>query len=299
MTRVTLSKPSLSATRTGATSAASLAARLPLIVLEARRIAALLAVGLHGRGRAGPGETFWQYRAFSSGESANRIDWRRSARHENQYFVREREWEAAHTVHLWMDRSASMYFCSDRAQTTKADRALVIGLALADLLVRSGESVALIGLMKPTASRRVIDLFAEALMAHPAQENETIPSIPLASRGEAVLIGDFLEPVASLSHCLAMLASLGAKGHLVQVMDPAEAHFPFDGETQLLGVETKTRLDIGDATGFRSHYLQAMAEHEAALQTFCATKGWDFLRHTTDQSASPVLLRLIRRITAP
>jgi uncharacterized protein (DUF58 family) len=96
-----------------------------------------------------------------------------------------------------------------------------------------------------------------------------------------------------------MLASLGAKGHLVQVMDPAEAHFPFDGETQLLGVETKTRLDIGDATGFRSHYLQAMAEHEAALQTFCATKGWDFLRHTTDQSASPVLLRLIRRITAP
>jgi hypothetical protein len=298
VTRVTLSRSTSNATQMGANSAALLAARLPLIVLEARRIAALLAVGLHGRGRAGPGETFWQYRAFSSGESANRIDWRRSARHENQYFVREREWEAAHTVHLWIDRSASMYFSSDRAQTTKADRALVIGLALADLLVRSGESVALIGLMKPTASRRVIDLLAEAFISQAAQENETIPSLPLASRGEAVLISDFLEPVAALSPHITMLASLGAKGHLLRVFDPVEANFPFEGETEFLGVETKARIEIGDAAGFRNHYLQIIGEHDAALQTLCSKKGWDFSRHSTDQSASSALLPLIQRISA-
>lgn len=280
-------------------TAAALAARLPAIVLEARRVSAVLAAGLHGRGRAGPGESFWQYRPFSAGEAVSRIDWRRSARHENQYFVREREWEAAHTVHLWIDRSGSMQFMSDLASTSKGDRALVIGLALADLLVRSGESVALMGLTKPVASRRVIDLFAEALLAEPAKPDETLPSLPLSSRGEAVLIGDFLEPEAELAPKITRLASLGAKGHVLRIVDPAEALFPFTGETELLGVEHQASLDIGDASAFRQPYLAMMDAHQAALQTLCAQKGWDFSVHATDQPASSALLGLIQRMARP
>ena len=63
--------------------------------------------GLHGRRRSGSGENFWQFRRFVSGEEARCIDWRRSARDDNLY-VREREWEAAHTIWLWPDRSPSM-----------------------------------------------------------------------------------------------------------------------------------------------------------------------------------------------
>jgi uncharacterized protein (DUF58 family) len=75
----------------------SLAAAMPRLILEARRIAATVIHGLHGRRRAGSGENFWQYRRFVSGEPAHRVDWRRSARDDHLY-VREREWEAAHTV---------------------------------------------------------------------------------------------------------------------------------------------------------------------------------------------------------
>ena len=63
--------------------------------------------GLHGRRRSGSGENFWQYRRFVSGEPARRVDWRRSARDDHLY-VREQEWEAAHTVWIWPDRSPSM-----------------------------------------------------------------------------------------------------------------------------------------------------------------------------------------------
>src|SRR5207342_2974099 len=77
----------------------TLAASLPRLVLEARRIAANVIHGLHGRRRAGAGESFWQYRRFVSGEPSQNVDWRRSARDDHLY-VREQEWEAAHTVWL-------------------------------------------------------------------------------------------------------------------------------------------------------------------------------------------------------
>src|SRR3954451_11278065 len=98
-----------------APDALDLARRLPRIAIEARRIAATAAHGIHGRRQAGPGEAFWQYRPFTFGEPAHRVDWRRSAR-DDRYYVREREWEAAHTIWLWIDRSASMAYASSLAQ---------------------------------------------------------------------------------------------------------------------------------------------------------------------------------------
>src|SRR6201993_2141579 len=108
----------------------TLAASMPRLILEARRVAASIIHGLHGRRRAGPGENFWQYRRFVSGEPASRVDWRRSARDDHLY-VRELEWEAAHTIWIWPDRSPSMLFASQLAQDAKLHRALVIALALA------------------------------------------------------------------------------------------------------------------------------------------------------------------------
>src|SRR5690348_7582064 len=141
----------------------SLAAAMPRLILESRRIAATVIHGLHGRRRAGSGENFWQYRRFVSGEPAQRVDWRRSARDDHLY-VREREWEAAHTVWLWADRSPSMNFVSHLANDTKLERVVVIGFALAELLVEGGERVGIPGIMRPSASRNVIDKMAEAIV---------------------------------------------------------------------------------------------------------------------------------------
>jgi hypothetical protein len=61
----------------------NLAANMPRLILEARRVAATVIHGMHGRRRAGPGENFWQYSRFVSGEPASRGDLRRSARDEH------------------------------------------------------------------------------------------------------------------------------------------------------------------------------------------------------------------------
>src|SRR6202166_2360291 len=137
----------------------TLAASMPRLILEARRVAATVIHGLHGRRRAGPGENFWQYRRFVSGEPASRVDWRRSARDDHLY-VREQEWEAAHTVWIWPDRSASMSFKSALALDGKLERTLVIAFALAEVMVEGGERVGVPGLLRPTASRNVIEKIA-------------------------------------------------------------------------------------------------------------------------------------------
>ncbi len=115
-------KHEVKATQHASGAARTLAESMPRLILEARRIAATVIHGLHGRKRAGPGENFWQYRRFLSGEPARRVDWRRSARDEHLY-VREQEWEAAHTVWLWPDRSPSMVFTSSLARTPSSTAA--------------------------------------------------------------------------------------------------------------------------------------------------------------------------------
>src|SRR6202051_4760657 len=148
--------------------ARTLAASMPRLILEARRVAATVIHGLHGRRRAGPGENFWQYRRFISGEPASRVDWRRSARDDHLY-VRELEWEAAHTVWIWPDRSPSMNFASPLVRETKLFRTLVAAMALAQVLVEAGERVGIPGLMRPTGSRNIIDPMAQAI-AHDRED---------------------------------------------------------------------------------------------------------------------------------
>src|SRR6476661_98513 len=121
------------ATRRATGAGRQLSATMPRLILEARRVAATVIHGLHGRRRAGSGENFWQYRRFVSGEPASRVDWRRSARDDHLY-VRELEWEAAHTVWVWPDRSPSMAFVSQLATDTKLERTLVVAFALAHVM---------------------------------------------------------------------------------------------------------------------------------------------------------------------
>src|SRR5512134_1785563 len=134
--------------------AEALADRLPPLLVAAERVAATVAQGVHGRRRVGTGETFWQFRPYQPGDSTSRIDWRQSAR-TAQLFLRDQEWEAAESVWLWADRSASMAYQSAASGSTKGERALLLVLALASLLTRAGERIALLGARRRPAGGRV------------------------------------------------------------------------------------------------------------------------------------------------
>lgn len=285
--------------------ALSLARRLPGLVAGAREVAASVMHGLHGRRRAGVGETFWQFRPFSAGESAQRIDWRRSAR-DDRLFVREREWEAAHTVWLWPDLSPSMAFRSSLALQAKGDRALVLGLAAADLLVRGGERVGLTGVTRPLATRDIVERLAEALLLHERHGQKDLgqrdpaeavadglpPDDILGPRTRALLISDFLAEPGHFAERLAKLASRGARGHCLMIADPAEEVFPFSGHVEFLGVASPERFRAGRAETYRADYLARLARHRERIAEIAQANGFTVGLHRTDRPASEALLAL-------
>ena len=285
------------AVRQASASARSLAETMPRLILEARRVAATVIHGLHGRRRPGPGENFWQYRRFNSGEPAQNVDWRRSARDDHLY-VREREWEASHTVWIWADRSPSMAFASALTTDSKLERALVVAFALAEVLVQGGERVGLPGLMRPSASRNVIAKMAEAILHDPTERTSLPPSFAPSPLSEVVMLSDFWSPIGEVQETLAQLSGSGAHGHVVQIVDPAEESFPYSGRIEFIEPEGAGSVTAGRAETWRNDYQDLVANHRAAIRADTDRLGWSFAIHRTDRPASELLLVLHSRMGA-
>jgi len=274
-----------------------LAARLPDLMVAAQRVANTVAQGVHGRRKVGTGETFWQYRHYEPGEAAHRIDWRKSAR-SDELLIRENEWEAAQTVWLWRDGSASMDWRSRSSLPTKKQRADLLALALSTLLIRGGEAVALTGLGgRPGRNVAALERIARGLVApQAAPESATNPDLEmletLPRHAHLVLFSDFLVPVDLLHRTLSRLAERRLQGHLVQVLDPAEESLPFRGRVEFLGLEGETAELVPRVESVRASYLERLAAHRRALVEICGRLGWGHQLHSTDRPPQEALLAL-------
>jgi len=276
-----------------------LAAPLPPLLVAAERVASTVSQGVHGRRRVGQGETFWQFRRYQPGDATPRIDWRRSAKSEHLY-VRETEWEAAQSVWLWRDGSASMSYASVSGLGPKRRRAELLLMALSVLLVRGGERVALLGSgLRPASGRMVLPRLA-GLLDDP---NAATPGLPapegLPRHARVVLFGDFLAPVPEVRETISAFDRLGVRGHMVQVLDPAEETLPFAGRARFWGPEDEGSVLIGRAETAAAGYRWAMAAHQGALADLARSAGWGFLRHRTDHAPETALLALYLGLAAP
>ena len=269
-----------------------LASTLPPMLIEADRVASTVAQGVHGRRRVGQGETFWQFRRYRPGDPASRIDWRRSAKSHRTY-VREAEWEAAQSVWLWRDNSPSMRYRSHKSLDTKADRATVLLLASASLLMQGGEHVALLGIDRFARSGRAT--LAEMAVTL-SRDDEAAASLPKAERmprhAELILISDFLAPFEETEALVKRFAANGVTGHLLQVLDPAEEELPFSGRTLFEGLEKEGALTVGKAEALRGDYQARLAALRDSLADLTRRTGWSLNFHRTDHSAQQALLPL-------
>jgi uncharacterized protein (DUF58 family) len=281
--------------------AEALAAPLPPLLASAEHLAAAVLLGEHGRRRAGLGDAFWQFRAATPADEARMIDWRRSAR-SDQHFVREKEWQTAQTVQLWVDDAASMRFTGARDRPAKGDRARLIALALAVLLIRGGERVALLDPpIRPGRGQAQLLRLAEALASaggagggsadYGAPEARDVPA-----HARAVFLSDFLGDPAPVEAQVAKAADRGVRGALLMVLDPQEADYPFDGRTIFLSMGGAIAYETLQAGALRGRYLARLAERKDRLAACARANGWQFSVHRTGESALPALLWLYRAL---
>lgn len=271
------------------------AATIPDLLVEAKKVASNVFAGWHGRRKRGIGEDFWQFRPYVPGENMAAIDWRRSARDDHVY-VRDREWQASHMVWFWVDESPSMLFRSSAARVSKQSRSLVVAFALAELLARSGERLGWLGVSKPIVSRHAAERLGEALIAVPpqtalpAQEN-------IRGHSEVVILSDFLADYDETEKGLRALARQGARGHLVQVVDPAEERFPYSGRVEFVDPETGAKMTAGSAQALREGYAGLFSGHVTKVRSLAAALGWTHTLHHTDKLASQALTSLHIHLT--
>jgi uncharacterized protein (DUF58 family) len=272
-----------------------LASRLPPLMVAAERVAATVAQGVHGRRRIGTGDSFWQFRPFVAGDASARIDWRQSAKSDRAY-VRDMEWEAAQTVCLWRDASASMDWHSNAALPQKRERAELLLAALAALVMRAGEQVRLIGVRgRVFGGRQGLGALCQAL----PQRNEGLPHAEGVPRySAAVLFGDFLSPLQEVKACLLQLSEMQLRGQVVMVLDPAEMSLPYDGRVKFRGLEGETDRLIPRVSSVKEAYAQALAAQLAGLQAICGAAGFGFHHHRTDHPPETALMALWQALDA-
>lgn len=272
--------------------AEALAGPLPPLLAQAEHLATAVLLGDHGRRRAGTGDTFWQYRTVQQHDEARSIDWRRSARSDAN-FVQDKEWQIAQSIILWVDQAASMTFCSDDNLPSKAERARTLGLACAILLIRGGERVGLSGLrLPPRRGEAQLMQIAQLL----SQDEDTDYGSPQAQgmlpHSRALFISDFLGDLKPIEDTLLRAADRGVGGALLQVLDPQEEAFPFEGRTVFESMSGGLRHETLKASDLKSRYLDRLAERKDRLQHLARITGWQFRTHHTGQSATSALLWL-------
>lgn len=272
------------------TRAEALGQSLPPLLAEAEMLASTVMLGEHGRRRAGMGDEFWQYRPAHTGDSARMVDWRRSAR-SDAHFVREREWQAAQSVTIWVDQGRSMGFSGAKGRAAKSDRAKLLALALSVLLLRGGERVGLAGLVQPRSGRAQLLRLAERLADDSAGAEYAAPQTEgMVSHGRGVFLSDFLGDLQGIEAGLARAADRGVKGCLIQVLDPAEEEFPFDGRTIFESMGGSLRHETQQAGELRAKYLARLAERKDRLSVLARSVGWHFTTHHTGSPAQSALL---------
>ena len=262
----------------------------PPLFLAARRLAASLTLGLHGRRRTGRGESFWQYRHYQWGDPARTIDWRQSARSDDVY-IRETEWSVAASLWIWIDTGPSMDWRSSEQLPTKAERAALLALSIAALAAQAGEQVTLAGMdAAPSAHESNLVRMAEALTVAKPKPRPTPDQIP--QNAEVILFSDFESPLEEIESNLSLLAEKRAQVTLVHVADPAEEQLPYDGHILFSDPARPLAVRVPDAKALKPDYQAKRAAHKAGLVDLAKKRGWWLHSHSTDRPASTALLAL-------
>ena len=259
--------------------AEALAKALPRLSAQTRASQAVH-LGSAGRRRAGTGEDFWEYRRYNQEDDIARIDWRRSARGD-ALFVRETELETARSFYMFADPHAGFNWTGETKRITKADRARIIMMALANLLSREGERVGVFGSGEGAAfGKRAL----ERLYTQVATPDRNVLITPKHS-GTVIIASDFYDPIDTWQSRLAPIAAKCRDGVLLAVSDPVEEDFPFKGRTRFTRTGTPFQRILGRAETLQEEYAGKLEENRANMAALAANLGWRFITHSSGDAA--------------
>lgn len=275
--------------------AEALAKELPNLLMKVAPSSASH-LGAASRRQSGQGEDFWQYRKFSHEDSADRVDWRRSARGD-ELFVRETELETARNFLFWVDPSDGFDWKGSPDVPTKASRALTILTALSHSIANTGDRCGALGSKrKPNIGSKAAINIAEDLW-----NNDASSALPAVNKTPATIViaSDFYRPLEETKNWIQQLASNNQTGILLMVYDPIEASYPFKGRINFLSPNNKRERLVGRAENLKQDYLARFSKRQTKIKELANSIGWYSAFHSTEDNAGPTLAHIAHWLSVP
>lgn len=245
---------------------------------------------------------FADYREYMLGDDIRRIDWNLYSRFE-KYFIKLFTDERQMHVQIFLDCSASM----GKTNPKKSAYSVAVAAALGFLAVHNmdklsfnlikGESVdnpfgTIVG--KNTFFKTIPQL-GEIDFSGECDISAAISNCQIGSTGDglAVIISDFFTE-SDWKKAVDYLCYKNKQVLLVQVLTPEEVDPVFDGRVNFIDSES---VDLADTKNMKLRitrsmlraYADALADYKAEIQSFCASRGADFISVVTDKAIEKML----------
>jgi uncharacterized protein (DUF58 family) len=297
-----------------------LLARLGGLSVRARKVVEGVLAGLHQSPHHGQSVEFREHQEYAPGDEIKHIDWRAYAKLD-RYYIKRYEMESNLKALLVVDASGSMAY--GRGAMTKLEYAAVLAGALAVLLSRQGDQVALLvagqaagGTAEADAppapgvrsflpfaasSSHVQELLRRLEAARGAGPTTLEAALAFAAekagrRALVVCIGDLFDSAAG-GGSVAALKRLRARRHDVlalQTLDREELDFPFEDPTRFQSLEGPEQLDA-QPRQLRESYLAELRSFLDRTRAELARSDGEHVLCPTDAPPDRALLELLRR----
>lgn len=261
--------------------------------------------GQHRSTRRGHSAEFSEYRPYTPGDDLRHLDWRRLARTDRP-FLRQYEDESDWGCLVLLDLSGSMAFGS--MAHTKADYGRTLAGTLGVFLHDQGDPVGLLRLCRDSKdaiplsrSSKQLSRWWALLAAGPAGMDSSLASafdsVPLLLKrpGLVMVVSDFLADPQTWAASVRQLRAARHEVVFLEVLDPHELEFPFQGDTQFQDLENARRLDV-DASRARENYLERMQAHRKRLLEACENQSILLIPAHTHMPLEPVLREVLNGI---
>ncbi len=291
---------------------AQLADKLQSMELSVRSVMDGHYQGKHRSASFGSSVEFAEYREYSPGDPAHRIDWPVYAR-SDRYVIRQYHEEVSIRCHIILDTSASMNY-KYLGNMTKFDYGCYLAAGISYLMAHHGDSVSLLTVDKgkllqigPAGSYKGLKPVLDTLeMIKPegvVNMADTMHRVADVCKGKAlvVIISDLLEEPKELAAALGHLFHSSKELVVFHVLDGAELSLPNDmaadgttlADISCLESSEKLLIDLADIKD--SYCTQVHTYLNAVRQAVMNVKG-SYILADTRREVFDVLLERSRPI---
>lgn len=286
--------------------------KLAPLRLRAQAVADGVNYGAHRSRRRGAGVEFGGHRNYLPGDDLRFLDRRSMLRHD-RLVLREFETETERGLRLVLDASRSMAYRSEGAPGAKLAYSALLAAALGRVALAGQDSVSLdfvggsgpVGMSTSTgleAFERLVYALENVspegdVLASPDELDVTLARVSRRARRGSVIafFSDFLDLPDGADDRVAALSSGGRLVVCVRVLDPAEAHFPFEGPMRFKSSEGRHEVET-DGGAARAGYLAALREKMGKIREKLFAQAGRFVEVTSADDPVDAVRKILSAI---